>query len=447
VADTGNDPSPDALRQRLNSEADTCVRAVVKVVNGGFPWVEYFEAVIGAQPDGWASANWDYGAVLFLAVQCRAKDLLPLTTSPDNPIQTIQLANLQLLVRPIQRGMQWSHKPSRAQYDVPMAPWPTFDYEVSPTIRNASYDPTDGGFLIGDGPPFPMFSNAYRAFFTANFASVGASNPSRYGLFRFAQTDAWIERVRVTTTHLEITVAGYDKTGVVAELNAPTNRVSKPVAKSGRIRLRLQQPLGNDAWLYLTRDGHWLDYRAINMSYIAPDVQAMQGIEIATEPTAALEALISGGEGEQLEFKYRLPADDKEKFRMLCTVAAFANTNGGTLVFGVDRDEMTIVGLSITDFPTERDRLINIIKSGLTESPRLDGPIEQTLDGHQLMLLAVHPSSAVPYGVTLQQQRGEHPKYYVRSGANNFPATPADIRVAVRARTRTTDSSFASIYR
>ncbi len=253
------------------------------------------------------------------------------------------------MVRPIQPSVQRSHKPSRAQHDVPMMPWPTWDYVASLATPNNTYDPTDGGFLIGDGPPFPMFSNAYRAFFTGNFASLGSSNPSQYGLSRFPQTDAWIKRVRVTTTHVEVTVAGEDKTGVVAELNAPTNRLSKPVTKPGRVRLRLKRPLGNDAWLYLTRDRRWLDYRVINISYLAPHVQAMQGIEIAAEPAAALEALMSGGEGDELEFKYRLPVDDNEKFRTLCSVAAFANTSGGTIVFGVDPDEVTVVGVSVAD--------------------------------------------------------------------------------------------------
>jgi hypothetical protein len=119
-----------------------------------------------------------------------------LTTSKDDPIQTIELAGRQVLVRPIQQMLQWTHKPSRAQHDAPMMPWPTWDYEVSLAAPADSYDPTNGGFLIGDGPPFPMFANAYRAFFTGNYASVGAFNPSRYGLFRFAMTPVCQAEVR-----------------------------------------------------------------------------------------------------------------------------------------------------------------------------------------------------------------------------------------------------------
>ncbi len=85
-----NDRSPDPLRKRLDNDVDAWLRAIVKVANGGFPWVECFEAVIGAKPDGWVDATWDYGSVLFLAVRCKAKDLLPLTAQ-GGAIQTIQL--------------------------------------------------------------------------------------------------------------------------------------------------------------------------------------------------------------------------------------------------------------------------------------------------------------------------------------------------------------------
>jgi uncharacterized protein YaaQ len=324
-----------------------------------------------------------------------------------------------------------------------MLRWPTWDYEVSlATATSNNGDPTSGGFLIGDGPPFPMFSNAYRAFFTGNFASVGASNPLRYGRFRFAETDAWINRVHVTTSHMDVTVSGSSPIGVTVDLIAPTNQTAKAIGKSGRVRLALRRPLGSDAWLYLTRGSEWLDYRAINANFIGADIQAMQGVEISTEPAAALEALISGGEGGQVEFKYRLPVADKEKARFLSSVAAFANTSGGTIVFGIDPDEVTVVGLTMTDVPAERDRLLNIIRTGLTESPPVDGPVEQEVDGKQVMVMVVDPGPAVPYGVIFQQNRGEHPKYFVRSGANNFPATPADIRATVAARTQSNDRAF-----
>jgi predicted HTH transcriptional regulator len=140
------------------------------------------------------------------------------------------------------------------------------------------------------------------------------------------------------------------------------------------------------------------------------------------------------------EFKYRLPIEDKEKERL----TALANTNGGTIIFGVDPDEVTIVGLEDTDIPKSRDRLVNIINTGLTERPHLDGPVEQMLDGKRLMVLIVNANESVPYGVIFKQQRGEHPKYYVRRGAKNFPATPEDIRASVR---RSTPSRASRRYR
>ena len=50
---------------------------------------------------------------------------------------------------------------------------------------------------------------------------------------------------------------------------------------------------------------------------------------------------ITNGESTILEFKRECPEDNK---KFLKTVSAFANGNGGTIIFGVD-DDSNIVGL------------------------------------------------------------------------------------------------------
>lgn len=138
-----------------------------------------------------------------------------------------------------------------------------------------------------------------------------------------------------------------------------------------------------------------------------------------------------------MEFKSKLPASDSEKRNVLKSVVALANTDGGTIVFGVCADEATITGLGAIDTARARDGLVNLIRNGLTEFPPVTGPAEHVADGKLLLVLTVEPGTDVPYGLTLH--RGDRVEYFVRRGANNFPARPEEIRQLVLDRVGRTD--------
>jgi len=68
-----------------------------------------------------------------------------------------------------------------------------------------------------------------------------------------------------------------------------------------------------------------------------------------------LEALIAQGEGQQLEFKRSLA----ELETAVRTLAAFANTEGGTVLFGVRQSGEKVVGFrrrEVTEYPYEAVR-------------------------------------------------------------------------------------------
>jgi predicted HTH transcriptional regulator len=67
-------------------------------------------------------------------------------------------------------------------------------------------------------------------------------------------------------------------------------------------------------------------------------------------PGAEIQALLSQGDGQQIEFKRRLPADLVESKRTVFkTVAALANGSGGSIVFGVEKNDATASGLDGID--------------------------------------------------------------------------------------------------
>src|SRR5690554_3311717 len=82
--------------------------------------------------------------------------------------------------------------------------------------------------------------------------------------------------------------------------------------------------------------------------------------EIVSEENKLLEQIIEKGENRNLEFKstFRYCLQKKSaqpyiEFEIIKTIAAFANTNGGTLIVGVD-DNGQVLGLE-NDFNIYRD--------------------------------------------------------------------------------------------
>jgi Putative DNA-binding domain len=104
--------------------------------------------------------------------------------------------------------------------------------------------------------------------------------------------------------------------------------------------------------------GEVLDERTFqaNASWREPGV-------LVDVPEEEIEQIILTGESEALEFREKLDRGRPE--RLAKTAAAFANTKGGTIVFGVD-DDHHVVGCSIQGMA---DTITNIIRSYCDPSP------------------------------------------------------------------------------
>lgn len=95
-------------------------------------------------------------------------------------------------------------------------------------------------------------------------------------------------------------------------------------------------------------------------------------VEVPEDPESEIQALLSRGEGLQVEFKRKLPDDSAESKRTVFkTVAAFANGHGGSIVFGIEKDEATVCGLDGIDPITDRDRLTQLARSIVTRRQTL----------------------------------------------------------------------------
>ena len=134
-----------------------------------------------------------------------------------------------------------------------------------------------------------------------------------------------------------------------------------------------------------------------------------------------------------MEFKRQLPEDsDEPKRTVFKTVAAFANGYGGSIVFGVEKDEATVCGLDGIDLIAARDRLAQLARSIVTPAPEVEVRLYE-LDGKKLLVLTVSRGIDPPYGITLPGKKDKPAEFYIRRDATTFPARSDEIRNAVLA--------------
>lgn len=126
-----------------------------------------------------------------------------------------------------------------------------------------------------------------------------------------------------------------------------------------------------------------------------------------------IEDLLTQHEGKTLEFKENLRATRG----ILCTVAAFANTAGGTLVVGVRDGTREVVG--VENPLRAEEKMANIIADGIR--PQLMPEIRIVSVRERELLLVEVPHLTGPYGLKSEPAEAG---IYVRLGSTNRRAGP-----------------------
>jgi len=214
----------------------------------------------------------------------------------------------------------------------------------------------------------------------------------------------------VTATRLTVEVNGTSLDGCELELFGVTGRASQPVSSPGEVTFSLDRGLPEHAWLWLKNATRWLDYRSIDPGSAWTGDLAHAGVDLAvpSDPQANVEALLPAGEGPQLEYKRQLPADAGQKRAMFKTVAAFATGDGGTMVFGIDPDELTVTGLDGEDPKKLRDRLYDLVHRTVDPSPDVTVEDHQ-VGGRTILVLLVAPGPVPRTGSPRTKAPGTSP--------------------------------------
>jgi ATP-dependent DNA helicase RecG len=140
---------------------------------------------------------------------------------------------------------------------------------------------------------------------------------------------------------------------------------------------------------------------------------------------AELTGLAAQGEGANLEYKEKLPDTKPEKRTVFKTVVAFANGDGGIVLFGV-RDDGEIKRLD-GDLAEQRRRLVDLIRSLITPAPRVRVR-QQELDGRAVLIAEVPPGDATLHALVPDANK---PEYYVRRDGTTYYATPDEVTAIV----------------
>ena len=395
--------------------------ADLAAIVAGYEFVDARMALVRGA-DGWQVAHgavtldaaspcpgrvWRYAGEMFLEQRLPAQVVAGLLRQEPQ-----EAGGLKVSAPPSSGNGMFRRLAGQAEYLYKIMPWPRTEWTISPSETMPT---REDKVLVGDGPAFLTFEAAFSSFFyqrpPGNLASQGH-------LWRITRLDrrGWLHRVTISPDTLTIAVKGTRLTGTTVELNSPSSRVTRPVGRGGKVRLRLLAGLADSSLLLLRNDDDWLDYRYF---YSPVPGRERDPSVVWDQPGAELGILLAGGEGPHVEFKQEIPATQESRKKVLKTVAAFASGEGGTVIFGVS-DDAQPVGLDLAALDRQMLTVSNMIRDSITPEPphRLRAA---ELDGRMLLM------AEVTAGGRWYALNPAKPEFYVRRGASTVPARVDEI--------------------
>jgi hypothetical protein len=176
----------------------------------------------------------------------------------------------------------------------------------------------------------------------------------------------------------------------------------------------------------------WIGLLVFSRKYLRESARQRSVVDVGHIPEEAVRRMIAAGESERLEFKstlrWNLKADRAGKeIELAClkTVAAFMNSDGGTLLVGV-ADDGTVTGTEADGFENDDKYLqhfSNIFKQhiGLAFSEHVEFALRPVGD-RQVLVVTCRKS---PRPVFLKNKQDEH--FYIRSGPSSRDLTPSQM--------------------
>jgi hypothetical protein len=158
----------------------------------------------------------------------------------------------------------------------------------------------------------------------------------------------------------------------------------------------------------------------------------VKGIPVGKLKPEEVKSLKDDGvpESRILEYKSKLPGrSDGEKREFLKDVSAFANTEGGVIIYGIREKEgipQSFVDLGELDIDSEQLRLENMVRDGL--NPGLKGLAFQLLEvrGFRFLALGIPKSLSQPHMIWFKRDG----TFWRRSSAGKYQMDVTELRQA-----------------
>jgi hypothetical protein len=388
--------------------------------------LRFAEILVGSEPPGWEHRTWTYSGWTFMTREMTARQLASLLESEGaGGLVELSLGELSTGFS-LTGSPQWFRLASWQEYDRVELEWPSRLVNL-PIDGGLTNQPP--GYMVGmDGPSFPTFAGAFGAFFYDQWGQSGANQPTLGQIkVRILDRRARIRRTVARAASVDVWVDGRSAKGCHLELNSTTAHLDVELAGRGKVTQPLPAGLGQDPWLWLKSGSEWIDYRSLTPW----GGRQPRGVEFEAPDDALAEvtALAAQGESTYLEYKSVLPDDNQtSKRKTLKTVVAFANGEGGTILFGVDGDDSagTIMGLSGNPAQLVR-RLNDLVRDCLSPAPNFT-VAAHVVEGKAVIRLDVGSGAGVLYSLMLDTNR---PEYYVRRNGSTYYARPEELAQVV----------------
>ena len=360
--------------------------------------------------------NYNYGPVAFIAGMTSGEAIREWLLRKTGEVYeyTFQFAAGR---DAISKHVSWTRYPSYASTRFSEIPYPLTEYEVRLKSITQALSP---GYLVGDNCPF------FRDFRSAASQLIyGVTDPYRIRepeqsvIVCFIRTKAYIEHVDISPTSLSVAVAGSDLLNTQLQISGPPElQQYEQISQSQRVDCLLPNGMPPDVWVVLSRGNEWLDYSYLGQRWSPFDKKQNNVTFSPPDIRTRIQELIVRGEGPTIEFKEEVPSRSE---RLLKTVAAFANGEGGVILLGVENENGDIVGIT-GDANGEEDRITNMIRNIVVPEPQIR--VEHCdINEKQVIAVYVDKGDLRPYGLL-----PDPPKFYVRRGATTFPAKQEEIR-------------------
>jgi hypothetical protein len=419
--------STEDVLKKIQSQRELWVRIAAAFQNDAWE-IALLDVVGGAPPPNWMLQRWEYDEAVFISAICSGQDVCQWFQN-DKVILGDLSIKLNFADKKNQNCQFYDYESKSSPEGYEILEWPYTRYDLLVPFESPKSNP-QGPLISENSPSFISFAEAAVSFFGIS-GRPGLSVDHINLMFRLQDCSGRITTIRIDAVEMSITVEGETLNQMQLELaSSSQGPVEKLNGDSSQIvKFPLPNGLPSGSWVVLKSGSKCIDRKFIKYPHTPPD----SDVEFVFEPMTKLDELVSRGEGLEIEFKCEVPTTPDARKKLCRTIAAFANGEGGTLLFGID-DDGNVKGLSVDKVSqNSQDAITSFIKDLVEPLPYFDIEVIALENGTTNSVITVNVKSggSPPYGV---KYSGTNTQYYVRRGATTFEASQEQVRSLARSR-------------